>query len=186
MPTPNIVAADCGPTLAEALGFGAFDPPAGAAGCKVVAFTGSGGKTTAMFRLATELVARGARVLITTTTHICPPDSQQFPATVIEESLEALVRSARRALDRHPAVVLARGLSADGKLVGLDPGWIEQLPNQLHVTHLLVEADGSRGRPFKAPAAHEPVIPPSADMVVVVVGLSVIGQTTVGRVRSPS
>jgi molybdenum cofactor cytidylyltransferase len=133
-----------------------------------------------MLRLAAELVARGGRVLITTTTHIYPPDSEQFPATVIpvvmEDSLETLVRSARSALDRQPAVVLARGLGADGKLVGIDPGWIEQLPKRLHVTHLLVEADGSRGRPFKAPAAHEPVIPPSADLVVAVVGLSVIGQ----------
>ncbi len=186
MPTPNTVAADCVPTLAEALGIAAFGPATGdvlaeSQGCEVVAFTGSGGKTTAMFRLAAELVARGARVLITTTTHIYPPDSQQFPATVIpvvmEDSLETLVRSARSALDRgQPAVILARGLGTDGKLVGIDPGWIEQLPKRLHVTHLLVEADGSRGRPFKAPAEHEPVIPPSADLVVAVVGLSVIGQ----------
>jgi len=186
MPTPNTVVADCVPTLAEALGIAAFGPPSGGAGCEVVAFTGSGGKTTAMFRLAAELVARGARVLITTTTHIYPPDAQQFPATIIpataittvmEDSLETLVRGARSALNLHPAVVLARGLGADGKLVGIDPGWVEQLPKRLQVTHLLVEADGSRGRPFKAPAAHEPVIPPSADLVVPVVGLSVIGQT---------
>ncbi len=168
----NTVAADPMPTLAEALGV----RPTGGAGCEVVAFTGSGGKTTAMFQLAAELVARGGRVLITTTTHIYPPDSEQFPATVIEDSLEALVRGARSVLDRHPAVILARGLGVDGKLVGIDPGWIEQLPKQLNVTHLLVEADGSRGRPFKAPAAHEPVIPSSASLVVVVVGLSVIGQ----------
>ena len=174
--TPNTVAADRVPTLTEALGIAVFGPPTGGAGCEVVAFTGSGGKTTAMLRLAAELVARGGRVLITTTTHIYPPDSEQFPATVLEDSLEALVRGARSALDRHPAVILARGLGADGKLMGIDPGWIEQLPKQLNVTHLLVEADGSRGRPFKAPAAHEPVIPPSANLVVVVVGLSVIGQ----------
>ncbi len=172
MSSPNTVAADRMLTLAEALGV----PPTGGAGCEVVAFTGSGGKTTAMLRLAAELVAGGGRVLITTTTHIYPPDSEQYPATVIEDSLEDLVRGARSALNRHPAVILARGLGADGKLVGVDPGWVEQLPKQLHVTHLLIEADGSRGRPFKAPAAHEPVIPPSADLVVVVVGLSVIGQ----------
>ena len=176
MPTPNTVVADCVPTLAEALGIAAFDPTSGGAGCEVVAFTCSGCKTTAMFRLAAELIARGARVLITTSTHIYPPDAQQFPATVMEDSLETLVRGARSALNLHLAVVLARGLGADGKLVGIDPGWIEQLPKQLQVTHLLVEADGSRGRPFKAPAAHEPVIPPSADLVVPVVGLSVIGQ----------
>ena len=150
MPTPNTVAADCVPTLAEALGIAAFAPATGgdilteSQGCEVVAFTGSGGKTTAMFRLAAELVARGGRVLITTTTHIYPPDSQQFPATVIpvvmEDSLEALVHSARSALDRQSVVVLARGLGADGKLVGIDPGWIEQLPKRLHVNHLLVES----------------------------------------------
>jgi molybdenum cofactor cytidylyltransferase len=166
------------PTLAEALGVAAFGPAKSAKprGCEVVAFTGSGGKTTAMLRLAAELVARGARVLITTTTHIYPPDSQQFPVTVVEASLEAAVERARRAFDRHPAVVLASKFGADGKLVGVDAGWIEQLSKQLDLTHVLVEADGSRGRPFKAPAAHEPVIPPSADLVVAVVGLSAVGQ----------
>jgi len=104
MPTPNTVVADCVPTLAEALGVAAFGPTKSAKprGCEVVAFTGSGGKTTAMFRLAAELVARGARVLITTPTHIYPPDSEQFPAagitTVMEDSLEILVRRARSAL----------------------------------------------------------------------------------------
>ena len=172
MPAPNTFAADCVPTLAEALGI----RPSSGAGCEVVAFTGSGGKTTAMYRLAAELVARGERVLITTTTHIYPPDPQILPATVVEDSLETLVCGARSALKRHSAVVLARGLGEDGKLVGIDPGWVEQLRKQFHGAYLLVEADGSRGRPFKAPAEHEPVIPPLADLVVAVVGLSVIGQ----------
>ncbi len=60
--------------------------------------------------------------------------------------------------------------------MGIDPAWIGQLKKQLQVTHVLVEADGSRGRPLKAPAEHEPVIPASTDVVVAVVGLSVIGQ----------
>ncbi len=182
MLTSKTITADHVPTLADALGIGRPGQAAGAdasaesRGCEVVAFTGSGGKTTAMLRLAGELIARGARVLITTTTHIYPPDPRQFPATVIEDSLDALVRGASSALDRHRAVVLARGLSEDGKLVGIDPEWLDQLSKQLQVTHILVEADGSRGRPFKAPAAHEPVIPASADLVVAVVGLSVIGR----------
>ena len=37
---------------------------------EVVAFVGAGGKTTAMFRLADELVAQGKRVIITTTTRM--------------------------------------------------------------------------------------------------------------------
>jgi len=182
MPTPKTITAEHVPTLADALGIGVVgqtpdtESSTQSQSSEVVAFTGSGGKTTAMLRLASELIAHGARALITTTTHIYPPDSQQFPATVIEDSLDALVRSASSALDRHRAVVLARGLSEDGKLVGIDPEWLDHLSKQLHATHILVEADGSRGRPFKAPAAHEPVIPGSADLVVAVVGLSVIGR----------
>jgi molybdenum cofactor cytidylyltransferase len=40
---------------------------------------------------------------------------------------------------------------------------------------LLLEADGSRLRPAKAPAEHEPNIPPFVDGVVVVFGLSALG-----------
>ena len=36
----------------------------------IVAFAGAGGKTSAMFRLADELVAQGKRVIITTTTRL--------------------------------------------------------------------------------------------------------------------
>jgi probable selenium-dependent hydroxylase accessory protein YqeC len=43
-------------------------------------------------------------------------------------------------------------------------------------TTVLVEADGSRGLPFKAPADHEPVIPSSATLVVVVVGIDALGR----------
>jgi probable selenium-dependent hydroxylase accessory protein YqeC len=38
------------------------------------------------------------------------------------------------------------------------------------------EADGSRMRPFKAPAAHEPVIPAETTLLVMVVGADVFGQ----------
>jgi molybdenum cofactor cytidylyltransferase len=41
---------------------------------------------------------------------------------------------------------------------------------------LLIEADGSRQRPLKAPASHEPPIPASVDVVVVVAGLTGVGQ----------
>jgi len=42
--------------------------------------------------------------------------------------------------------------------------------------HLLVEADGSRRLPVKAPADHEPPIPQWVDMVAVSVGLSCLGK----------
>ncbi|MCL5962138.1 MAG: selenium cofactor biosynthesis protein YqeC, partial [Chloroflexi bacterium] len=41
--------------------------------------------------------------------------------------------------------------------------------------HVIVEADGSAGRPFKAPADHEPVIPGCTDLLVAVVGVETVG-----------
>ena len=41
----------------------------------------------------------------------------------------------------------------------------------------LLEADGSRRLPLKAPAPHEPPIPPFVDSVLVVAGLSALGHS---------
>ena len=41
---------------------------------------------------------------------------------------------------------------------------------------VLVEADAPRGRSLKVPAPHEPVIPASTTLVVVVCALDALGQ----------
>ena len=41
---------------------------------------------------------------------------------------------------------------------------------------ILVEADGARGLPVKAPAGHEPVVPSRSDAVIGVVGLDCLGR----------
>ncbi len=41
---------------------------------------------------------------------------------------------------------------------------------------VLIEADGARMRPFKAPAEHEPVIPFETTVVVPVVGADIFGK----------
>jgi molybdenum cofactor cytidylyltransferase len=52
------------------------------------------------------------------------------------------------------------------------PGALLQRPD---VDYVLVEADGSRMRPCKAPADHEPVIPDGTTLVVPVVGIDAVG-----------
>ena len=59
-------------------------------------------------------------------------------------------------------------------MVGIDPAWINKLSD--HVDYILVEADGARKKPFKAPAEHEPVIPAETTTVVSVVGMDVLGK----------
>jgi molybdenum cofactor cytidylyltransferase len=42
---------------------------------------------------------------------------------------------------------------------------------------VIIEADGSRMRPFKAPAEHEPVVPAETSLVVPVAGVDVLGRS---------
>ena len=41
---------------------------------------------------------------------------------------------------------------------------------------VLIEADGAKLRPLKAPADHEPVIPPACDAVIAAAGLDCVGR----------
>lgn len=143
----------------------------------LTAFTGAGGKTTAIFRLADELITAGYKVVVTTTTHMYPPGSGR--PLVISANAADLFRRVRAGLERSPLIVAASATvqTPEGvKLAGLPPESVAALRDDGRADVVLVEADGSRGRPFKAPAAHEPVIPALATLVVPVVGLSVIGR----------
>lgn len=55
---------------------------------------------------------------------------------------------------------------------GIHPSWIPALAQSWDF--VLVEADGSRRLPVKAPAVYEPVIPPGTDLVVGVIGLDAL------------
>lgn len=144
---------------------------------EVVAFVGGGGKTTAMFRLAAELVRSGQRVITTTTTRIFAAQIALAPAHFALESAPADWTPILAALDQHQHILITGAVASEsGKAYGVDPlllGSLAQLPN---IAAVLNEADGSRMRPFKAPAAHEPVIPVGTTLVVPVVGADVFGE----------
>jgi probable selenium-dependent hydroxylase accessory protein YqeC len=132
----------------------------------VVAFAGAGGKTTLLFRLAGEAHAAGRRVLVTTTTHMGVPAGEG--AVVHDE------HAAAAALERTGRVtLLGRPLRAD-KVAGIAPERVDALRGFADL--VLVEADGARRRSFKIPAEHEPVVPSSTSLLVVVAGLDVLGK----------
>ncbi len=138
----------------------------------VVSFVGGGGKTTAMFRLAAELSAAGQRVLTTTTTHLGEPQVQLAPASLLPSQLDRL--GAR--LDQFGHCLVVGLPDGKGKLQGITPSLVADLHGRSDIDVVLVEADGSRGRPFKAPAEYEPVVPAITTTLVPIVGLDVIGQ----------
>ena len=151
--------------LADALGMKADE---------VVALVGGGGKSTAMFRLAREMVEKGGRAITTTTTRIFGAQIALAPAHVsVAEATHDRV-AAMLAAHRNVLVIGATDRST-GKADGVSRELFRDLRAWFPEACLLNEADGSRMRPFKAPAAHEPVIPEETTLVVPVVGADVFG-----------
>ncbi len=142
----------------------------------VVSFTGAGGKTTAMHRLAHELTVAGWRVVTTTTTMISAEERTEH--TILEPHGSRLLQKARAALSAHQHITVVAGLTADEeKLIGVEPWLVGELAALPLVDAVIVEADGAKGRSLKAPAAHEPVIPASTSVVVPLAAVDALGQT---------
>ena len=132
----------------------------------VTAVIGGGGKTTLLRTLGTELAADGARVLLCTTTKIFPFGGLFNLPDPTEDSLA-------EALEARRLVCAGTPVPGTGKLAApaIPMARLMELAD-----YVLAEADGAAGRPLKAHAPHEPVIPPEANQVVCVVGASGFGR----------
>jgi probable selenium-dependent hydroxylase accessory protein YqeC len=132
---------------------------------QTIAFVGAGGKTSTMFQLAEELVSLGKNVILTTTTHMFLPDQYG----VQEEDKEKLLNMLHT---YHMAVV---GIPCDnGKMAGVSDSFYQWMTTA--TDFILVEADGSKRLPLKAPNSTEPVLPDNTDIIVVVAGLSCLNK----------
>jgi molybdenum cofactor cytidylyltransferase len=136
-----------------------------------------------MFRLGEELALAGQRVLLTTTTRIAAEQTAWSPAHVTFDSarqtLSGCLPQLESALERHGQVLLTGPIAigeSQGKALGVHPEVVDRLAALNLCQAIIVEADGSKKRPFKAPAPYEPVIPGSTSLAVPVVGLDVLGQ----------
>lgn len=140
-----------------------------------IAFTGAGGKTTAMFRLAQEARQNGfEQVFIAATTHLGVAQAAWGDTHTILQTVEDLV-GWQEGAGVH---VFTGPIGEDDRTAGLPLDVIDALEviASRGSAPLLVEADGSRRKPLKAPAAHEPVIPPWVDEVVLVAGMQGVGK----------
>lgn len=167
----------------------------------IVALVGAGGKTSALFALAAEARASGLKVLATTTTKIRDPRSEgrrfdrllfdsrlgpDFEAAPIMSGLASIMSDIvpARPTGEGELLLLGSGIDGEGKLVGLHPSIFSRLDSRWDL--VLVEADGSRCLPIKAPAEHEPVIPAALSLLIGVVGLDALDRRIVeGSVHRP-
>jgi probable selenium-dependent hydroxylase accessory protein YqeC len=131
----------------------------------VIAAVGGGGKTAVLHRLAIELMANGKKVVLTTTTHLLMPED--------EGSLTDDLAVIRHRLEKDHFALVGRP-AGNGKMMGVPKRLYQELCTLADV--VLVEADGSKHLPLKLPASHEPVIPDNSTHVLVLAGLSALGQ----------
>lgn len=149
----------------------------------MAAAVGGGGKTSILKALGEECRAAGLHPVIhTTTTHFFAPEDE---ATLLLGSNERLVAlmAERGDVWPHPLALARKRASRVSsrrypgrdrmKLKGFEAGEIEPFRDKSGV--ILIEADGSRGLPIKAPGPHEPVLPPGVDIVLGIVGLDALG-----------
>ena len=148
-----------------------------------IAFVGAGGKTTALFQLARELALSGATkgsaveeqpVIVTATTHLHVNQIELADSNWIAQKPEDLAQLE----DALRGVVLVTGPLDGDRTKGVDNCmlfWLREFVQNYRIP-LLIEADGSRQKPLKAPAEHEPAIPEFVETVVVVAGLSGLGK----------
>lgn len=139
----------------------------------LTALIGGGGKTTLLFALAEALKERGSVIVCTSTKIRRPerlrtlnPDSPEALAAALRET-SPLCLGSPRPEDKLAAPSLPFAALTEA------------------ADYVLVEADGSRGLPAKAHAAHEPVIPAEAGRVILVLGADAFGAPISERCHRP-
>lgn len=135
------------------------------------AFVGAGGKTTALFQLARQMKPP---VIVTSTSHLGAWQlglADQHIMTDTVAPLEELEHGLRG------ITLVTGGMKGDRSRPVNDHvlDWLYQFCGD-HAIPLLLEADGSRQKPLKAWADHEPPIPSFVNQVVQVVGISGLGK----------
>ena len=141
-----------------------------------IAFTGAGGKTTALFQLARTLSNDKGQppVTVTATSHLGAWQFELADEHIITNSpsqLEELEHGLK-------GVILVTGEMDGERSTPINDNllnWLHQFCGY-HSIPLLIEADGSRQKPLKAWSEHEPPIPSFVKQVVQVVGLSGLGK----------
>lgn len=136
----------------------------------VTAVIGGGGKTSLLYRLASELRERGM-VLVATTTRILPP--AHLP---VRHDREGTLRALRA-----NGIACAGTPAEGGKLA--EPSFADWMTL---ADYTLVEADGSKGLPLKAHAPHEPEIPPQSNQTILVLGAEGLGRTVAQAAHRPA
>jgi molybdenum cofactor cytidylyltransferase len=146
-----------------------------------MAFVGAGGKTSAMFTTGRELLSTNPdqapikTVFATTTTHLGAWQAKLGDHLIFGDSTGAI---SQLSANIPEGLVILAGGECNDQLEGIKPHLLAEVYKLVKIKSLplLIEADGAKLRPLKAPASHEPVIPDFCQHVVVIAGMQGIGK----------
>lgn len=140
---------------------------------EMISLVGGGGKTTTIFKLAAALKQQNKKVLITTTTAVYNPEKELYDNIVVLDRGETVEEN----WESGSITVLGRTISEENKLLGVNREFIDNIYSRGLFDFILVEADGSKRKPIKAPDFHEPVIPSFTSKTIGVIGMDSLGKT---------
>ncbi len=148
----------------------------------LISMVGAGGKTTTMYTLASELAQHGNRVITTTTTNIYFPKQGETDTLIVATETSMLVKMVNAAWKQHHRVTVAGRAIGAGKIAGLQPDQPYELLMKSGADVVIVEADGARHKMIKAPAEHEPVVPPETNVALLMMSAEAINQPLSGEI----
>jgi probable selenium-dependent hydroxylase accessory protein YqeC len=102
------------------------------------------------------------------------PASLDAPNLLIDEDESRLVNTVLKEIGKRRHITAASSWVTESKLQGISPEAIEQLAGRKAAPYIIVEADGARNLPLKAPGPDEPVIPIATTLVVPVIGIDAL------------
>ena len=130
----------------------------------IVAITGAGGKTSLIFFLAKKLAQFG-KVLITTTTKMYKPSSENY---------ETLKIGDKNYLGKEKNISIIAKSEINGKITSLSYEEIEKLKDNFD--YILIEADGAKEKSLKFWNDTEPCIPNFVTKVIGVINCEIFSQ----------
>ena len=138
----------------------------------VIALVGAGGKTTILFSLAASMAVEwSGTVIICGTTRF----TLGTPTPPIWSFTDVINIGTTSSLPSTIVVSNSIDPGDKGRFSPLDNQQIAQLAELREIAAVLVNADGSRMRPFKAPKPEEPILPDLTTHVICLVGADALG-----------
>ncbi|TJX68878.1 putative selenium-dependent hydroxylase accessory protein YqeC [Soehngenia saccharolytica] len=135
----------------------------------IISFVGAGGKTTTIEKLSKELSSLNKKVLVTTSTAMFNPNMDIYDIIFIGSFPEDYV-------PKDSSITFYADTSIGKKVKCLDLNNIDEIIKRDVFDYILIEADGSREKPIKAPNETEPVITNYTTKTVGVIGLDSLGK----------